>query len=100
MSKLTPQQSSPATGIIISSRAPAMIFRSKGREGAGAAEPADYARRGLIFQVAASMPAVISPQTNAASGITSASAAVAAHPIEEKASTNVASRDDVCRRRK
>src|SRR5258708_25051021 len=39
------------------------------------------------------------PQTSAATGITSASAAVAAQPIEEKASAKVASRDDVWRRR-
>ena len=45
------------------------------------------------------MPAVIRPVTSAAIGIASASAAVAAHPIEEKASANVASRDDVWRRR-
>src|ERR1700687_453734 len=60
---------------------------------------ADYSRRGLIFQVAARMPAVVNPATSAASGIASVSAAVAAHPIEEKASANVASRDDVWRRR-
>src|SRR5436853_6727987 len=35
----------------------------------------------------------------AAVGTTSASAAVAAHPIEEKASANVATRDEVWRRR-
>jgi hypothetical protein len=38
------------------------------------------------------MPAVIRPLISAAIGIASASAAVAAHPIEEKASANVASR--------
>jgi hypothetical protein len=41
------------------------------------------------------MPAVIRPLMSAAMGIASASAAVAAQPIEEKASANVASRDDV-----
>ena len=45
------------------------------------------------------MPAVINPVMTAAIGIASASAAVAAHPIEENASENVASRDDVWRRR-
>ena len=41
------------------------------------------------------MDAVIIAVTNAATGSDSASAAVAAHPIDEKASANVASRDDV-----
>src|SRR5438552_5332994 len=59
----------------------------------------DHARRGLIFQVAARMPAVINPVTGAISGTASVSTAVAAHPIEEKASANVASRDEVWRRR-
>src|ERR1700692_2649618 len=45
------------------------------------------------------MTAVIRPLISAARGIASASAAVAAHPIEEKASAKVASRDDVWRRR-
>src|ERR1700682_5297167 len=45
------------------------------------------------------MPAVIRPLTTAAKGKASASAAVAAHPSEEKASENVASRDEVWRRR-
>ena len=56
-------------------------------------------RRGLSFQVAASRAAVINPLMTAATGTTSASAAVAAHPIEEKASAKVASRDEVWRRR-
>src|SRR5207302_11207196 len=59
----------------------------------------DHASRGLIFQVAARMPAVISPVTGATSGTASVSTAVAAHPIEEKASANVARRDEVWRRR-
>src|SRR6202166_2133397 len=58
----------------------------------------DYPRCGLIFQVAARMPAVIRPLMTAAIGIASASAAVPAHPIEEKASAKVASREDVRRR--
>src|SRR5260221_6856758 len=45
------------------------------------------------------MPRVINPVISAAMGIASASAAVAAQPIEEKASENVASRDEVWRRR-
>ena len=45
------------------------------------------------------MPPVIRPLTTRAIGIASASAAVAAHPIEEKASAKVASRDEVWRRR-
>src|SRR3984957_5577483 len=58
-----------------------------------------HSRRGLIFQVAARMPAVIRPLITAMIGIASASAAVPAHPIEEKASANVASREEVWRRR-
>src|SRR5437667_10897771 len=45
------------------------------------------------------MAAVIAPLITAAIGSVTASAAVAAHPIEEKASANVASRDEVWRRR-
>src|SRR5882724_7483108 len=60
---------------------------------------AAHARRGLIFHVAARMPAVINPVTGATSGTASVSTAVAAHPIEEKASAKVASRDEVWRRR-
>src|SRR6476620_5028569 len=45
------------------------------------------------------MQAVIAPLTSAASGIDIASAAVAAQPIEQKASANVATRDEVWRRR-
>src|SRR5271167_1819204 len=45
------------------------------------------------------MPVVMSPLISAAVGMTSAKAAVAAHPIEEKASAKVASRDEVWRRR-
>src|SRR5215813_935051 len=56
-------------------------------------------RRGLIFQVAAMMPAVRRPLMAAASGTASASAAVAAQPIEEKASAKVAMREEVWRRR-
>src|SRR3954447_17367084 len=59
----------------------------------------NYPRRGLIFHVAAMMAAVIRPLMRAATGIASASAAVAAHPIEENASAKVASREDVWRRR-
>src|SRR5579872_4004411 len=55
--------------------------------------------RGLNFQATNKMPIVISPMTGAATGMVSASAAVAAHPIEEKASAKVASLDDVWRRR-
>src|SRR6266550_1264631 len=58
-----------------------------------------HSRRGLIFQVAARMPAVVSPVMSPAIGIASVSAAVAAQPIEEKASAKVASRDEVWRRR-
>src|ERR1700738_4364639 len=59
----------------------------------------DHPLRGFIFHVAAKIPAVIRPVITAATGIDSASAAVAAHPIEQKASANVASRDEVWRRR-
>src|SRR5882757_4020101 len=45
------------------------------------------------------MATVIKPLIRAAAGIASASAAVAAHPIEENASAKVASRDEVWRRR-
>src|SRR5213080_2047324 len=45
------------------------------------------------------MAAVIAPLITAAIGSVTASAAVAAHPIEENASANVASRDEVWRRR-
>src|SRR5262245_35878582 len=45
------------------------------------------------------MPAVITPLITAAIGIVTASAAVAAQPIEQKASAKVASRDEVWRRR-
>jgi hypothetical protein len=58
-----------------------------------------HSRRGLIFQVAARMAAVINPVSSATIGIASAKAAVAAHPIEQKASANVANRDEVWRRR-
>src|SRR5689334_5340138 len=56
-------------------------------------------RRGLTFQVAAMMRAVRTPLTAAATGATSTSAAVAAQPIEEKASAKVARREEVWRRR-
>src|SRR5438874_4808009 len=69
------------------------------REASCLCRSTDHARRGLIFQVAARMPAVINPVTGATSGTASVSTAVAAHPIEEKASANVASRDEVWRRR-
>src|SRR5205823_9496075 len=58
-----------------------------------------HPRRGLIFQVAARMAAVIAPLMIAATGSASVSAAVAAHPIEQNASANVATRDEVWRRR-
>src|SRR5712671_3895679 len=45
------------------------------------------------------MATVIRPLIRAAAGIASASAVVAAHPIEENASAKVASRDEVWRRR-
>jgi len=45
------------------------------------------------------MPAVITPLITAAIGIVTASAAVAAQPIEQKASAKVASLDEVWRRR-
>src|SRR6202035_4596602 len=51
------------------------------------------------FHVAARMLAVIAPLITAAMGNASASAEVAAQPIEEKASAKVASRDEVWRRR-
>src|SRR5437879_578262 len=57
-------------------------------------------RRGLSFQVAANIADVIRPQISAATGMVSASTAVADHPIEQKASAKVASRDEVWRRRK
>ena len=65
-------------------------------KGAGRAA---HARRGLIFQVAARMAAVIRPLMTAAMGAAKASAAVAAQPIEEKASAKVARRDEVWWRR-
>src|ERR1700690_38441 len=58
-----------------------------------------HSRRGLSFQVAATMAAVINPLAMATKGIDSASADVAAHPIEEKASAKVARREEVWRRR-
>src|SRR5215212_8923578 len=45
------------------------------------------------------MAAVMAPLITAPIGIVTASAAVAAQPIEQKASANVASRDEVWRRR-
>src|SRR5882762_588325 len=66
---------------------------------AGNNRSAAHSRRGLIFHAATRMQAVINPVASAAIGIDSAKAAVAAQPIEEKASANVASRDDVWRRR-
>src|SRR6266481_1451947 len=60
---------------------------------------AAHSRFGLIFHVAAKMPDVIRPLISAATGIASANAAVAAHPIEQKASAKVANRDEVWRRR-
>src|SRR5215207_9996087 len=56
-------------------------------------------RRGLIFHVPASMSAVMAPLMTAATGIVTARIAVAAHPIEQNASANVATRDEVWRRR-
>src|SRR5215470_15965380 len=56
-------------------------------------------RRGLIFQVTAMMAEVIRPLKRAATGAASASAAVAAQPMEEKASAKVAIREEVWRRR-
>src|SRR6185437_15233324 len=56
-------------------------------------------RRGLSFQVAARIAAVIKPVMMAAIGMESARAAVAAQPIDENASAKVASRDEVWRRR-
>src|SRR5215213_9637283 len=64
-----------------------------------AVRAAAQSRRGLIFHVAARMAAVNAPLITAAIGIVTASAAVAAQPIEQKASANVASRDEVWRRR-
>jgi hypothetical protein len=60
----------------------------------------NQSRRGLICQVAASIRAVMAPLMMAAIGIATARIAVAAHPIEENASANVAMRDEVWRRRK
>ena len=60
---------------------------------------ATHARLGLSFQAAAMIAIVISPLTKAATGSANANAAVAAHPIEEKASAKVARRDEVWRRR-
>src|SRR5438477_7619614 len=45
------------------------------------------------------MEAVTSAAASASAGISSASVAVAAHPIDAKASANVARRDEVWRRR-
>src|SRR6195952_1955762 len=59
----------------------------------------DHSLCGLIFHVAASTPAVIRPVMIATDGQASASAADAAHPIDEKASAKVANRDEVWRRR-
>src|SRR3954464_4385107 len=61
--------------------------------------PASYSRLGLNFQVMAMRPAVIRPLMRPAMGRASSSAALAAQPIEEKASAKVASRDEVWRRR-
>src|SRR6266700_3765714 len=58
-----------------------------------------HPRRGPSFQVAARMADVIRAEIGAATGMVSTSTAVAAHPIEQKASANVASRDEVWRRR-
>src|SRR5207237_5919974 len=73
-----------------------MFKRSKKSESAAKCA---HPLRGLSFQVAASRAAVMAPLMMAAVGTTNASAAVAAHPIEEKASAKVASRDEVWRRR-
>src|SRR5881227_1333916 len=86
-------------------QAPATLYRaipprqSLVREARCLRRSTDHVRLGLIFRVAARMPAVINPVTGATSGTASVSTAVAAHPIEEKASANVASRDEVWRRR-
>src|SRR3954462_5674949 len=56
-------------------------------------------RRGLIFQVAAMMAAVSRALMAAGRGAASASAAVAAQPMDEKASAKVAMREEVWRRR-
>src|SRR5262249_14945095 len=56
-------------------------------------------RRGLIFQVTAMMAEVIRPLKRAATGTASASTAVAAQPMEEKASAKVAMREEGWRRR-
>src|SRR5712672_2445489 len=66
---------------------------------AGNNRSAAHSRRGLIFHAATRMQAVINPVASAAIGTDSVKAAVAAQPIEENASANVASRDDVWRRR-
>src|SRR5215470_15646981 len=58
-----------------------------------------YSLRGLSFQVAATMTSVIRALTSAAIGSASTRAAVAAQPIEEKASAMVARREEVWRRR-
>src|SRR5258705_2815039 len=66
---------------------------------AGKHRSADHSRRGLIFHAATRMQAEVSRDASAGVGLDSAKAAVGAQPIEEKASANVASRDDVWRRR-
>src|SRR6267143_900166 len=66
---------------------------------AGNNRSAAHSRRGLIFHAATRMQADINPVASAAIGIDSAKAAVAAQPIEENDWANVASRDDVWRRR-
>src|SRR5437899_12601727 len=58
-----------------------------------------HSRRGLIFQVTAMMAAVSRALMAPGSGAAKASAAVAAQPIEEKASAKVAMREEVWRRR-
>ena len=52
-----------------------------------------------MAHVAATIASVSRPVTTATIGMASANAAVAAQPIDEKASAKVASRDEVWRRR-
>ena len=59
----------------------------------------DVVRDGLKIQTPASMPAAITPGPIAPQLPAAASADAAAQDIDEKASANVATRDDVCLRR-
>src|SRR6266513_1818915 len=80
-------------------KTPHSIAQCRFRHGTNLRRARVHSRCGLIFHVAARIAAVMRPVMSAPIGMASASAPVAAHPIEEKASANVASRDEVWRRR-